>query len=188
MISKTFAVSFTLLFFCFSTSSLAQDYAITKDQSILTFGGTHAGNSFVGKFEEWDVNITFDANNLAGSSLKASFNTATAKTGNAMYDGTLPQADWFDSKNNPSATFISREITKTGDNQYKAKGDLAIRSITKPIEFDFTTSDLSQNTVKVTGNFKIDRLAYDIGLKSDPKSEWVSQMIDVSMTLTATRK
>jgi polyisoprenoid-binding protein YceI len=179
-------VTFSLL--SFAGQSFAQDYTIAKDQSILTFGGTHAGNAFVGKFENWDAVISFNPDDLPNSSLKASFDTVSAKTGNAMYDGTLPQSDWFDSKTTPTAHFVSREIVQISDNQYKAKGDLTIRSVTKPIEFDFTTSDLSQDTVKVTGTFQIDRLAYNIGLKSDPKSEWVSQMIDVSMTLTALKK
>jgi len=165
----------------------AQGYKVEQSQTLLTFAGTHAGNPFVGKFEKWDATLSFNSDSLSTSSLKASFETASAKTGNPMYDGTLPQADWFDSKIYPTANFVSREIIKIKDGQYKAKGDLTIRNITKPIEFDFTLSDLSQNIVKVKADFKIDRLAYDIGLKSDPKSEWVSQMIDVSMGITAVK-
>jgi polyisoprenoid-binding protein YceI len=165
----------------------AQDYKVEQSQTLLTFAGTHAGNTFVGKFEKWDATLLFNPDSLSTSSLKASFETASAKTGNAMYDGTLPQTDWFDSKTYPAANFVSREIIKIKDGQYKAKGDLTIRNITKPIEFDFTLSDLSQDIVKVKADFRIDRLAYDIGLKSDPKSEWVSQMIDVSMGITAVK-
>ena len=165
----------------------AQDYKIEQSQTLLTFAGTHAGNPFVGKFEKWDATLSFNPDDLLASSLKASFDTASAKTGNAMYDGTLPQTDWFDSKTYPTANFVSREIIKIQDGQYKARGDLTIRNITKPIEFDFTLSDLSQDIVKVKADFKIDRLAYDIGLKSDPKSEWVGQMIDINMGLTAVK-
>ena len=168
-----------------SSFSNAQDYKIEKSQTLLTFSGFHAGNKFVGNFENCDATLSFNPDNLPASTFKASFETASAKTGNAMYDGTLPQTDWFDSKTYPTATFVSREIIKIKDGQYKAKGDLTIRSITKPIEFDFTLSDLSQSIVKVNANIQIDRLAYDIGLKSDPKSEWVSQMINVSIGLTA---
>jgi polyisoprenoid-binding protein YceI len=165
----------------------AQDYKVEQSQTLLTFSGTHAGNSFVGKFDKWDATLSFNPDSLSTSSLKASFDTASAKTGNPMYDGTLPQTDWFDSKAHPTANFISREITKVSDGVYKAKGDLTIRHVTKPIEFDFTLSDLSQNIVKVKADFKIDRLAYEIGLKSDPKSEWVSQMIDISLGITAVK-
>lgn len=180
---KSLVLLSSCFFICFPNHVKAQDYKVDKSKTILTFAGTHAGNLFSGTFEKWDATLSFNPDSLSTSSLKANFETASAKTGNPMYDGTLPQTDWFDSKTYPTANFVSREITKVNDGIYKAKGDLTIRNITKPIEFDFTVSDLSQNNVEAKISFKIDRLAYDIGLKSDPKSEWVSQMIDISLDM-----
>lgn len=175
---------FLLIFFAAETA-VAKEYRIDKEQSKISFSGTHAGNDFQGNFEEWDAQITFDPENLKSSSLTASFNPASAKTGNAMYDGTLPQADWFDVKNHPEATFQSTSISATEYGHYKVTGDLTIRGITHPVYFDFTLSDLSTVPVSAEATLVVDRLAYDIGKKSDAKAEWVSQNIDIQMKIVA---
>jgi len=167
-----------------ATNSYAQDYVVDFAGSKILFSGEHAGNKFEGNFGSWDAQIKFDPSNLKESSLSATFDLSTAKTGNALYDGTLPQADWFDVKNHSPASFQSTSIVAT-ESGYTASGDLTIRGITQPISFDFTVSDLKVSPVKTNGTFKIDRLAYDIGRKSDADAQWVSQEIIVNLEIEA---
>lgn len=168
-----------------SPPAFAADYNIDYDQSALTFSGTHAGNTFEGRFNEWSAQISFNPDDLENSSLSATFKTASAETGDKMYDGTLPQADWFDSANHPEAVFKSTSITENDANGYTAAGDLTIRGITRPLTFDFTLSDVSAEPVTATAQFPIDRLAYEIGKKSDPEAEWVSKDITIDLKITA---
>jgi len=163
----------------------AATYVIDYDQSQVEFSGTHAGNDFTGVFEEWSAAIVFDPAALDTSSITASFKAASAKTGDKMYDGTLPQADWFDAKNHPDIVFESTGFEALGDNQYRANGTLTIKETTQPLSFDFTVSDLSQAPVTAEGSFDVDRLAYQIGVKSDAKAEWVGQMIGLSVAIVA---
>lgn len=180
----------SLLTFACAFTSLVQaaDYAIDPKVSAVHFSGTHAGKPFEGNFGEWTATIAFDPENLSESKINATLKTASARTGNAMYDGTLPQSDWFHTKEFPEITFTSTAITHKQDNQYSATGDLTIRGKTLPVTFDFTLSDLSVAPVTASAAFTIDRLAYDIGKKSDPKSEWVGGEIAVKLDVTATRK
>ena len=172
----------------FSFGSYAAEYVVDKAQSKIEFSGTHAGKAFKGTFGTWDAAIQFDAANLAGSSVKVTIDTASAKTGDAMYDGTLPSADWFDVKNHPQATFVSESISKKDDGSYSAKGQLTIRGKAVPVAFDFALSDLAAPPVKTNFTFTLDRLAHDIGMKSDAKAEWVSKAIPISVTLAASPK
>ena len=169
------------------TSAHAAEYVVDKTQSKIEFSGTHAGKPFKGAFGVWDAVIVFDAANLAASSVKVTIDTASAKTGDAMYDGTLPTADWFDVKNHPQATFTSESISKK-DGSYMAKGLLTIRGKAVPVAFDFALSDLTAPPVKTTFTVTLDRLAHDIGLKSDAKAEWVSKEIPITVTLKASPK
>lgn len=166
----------------------AADYLVDKTQSRIEFSGTHAGKPFKGAFGTWDAAIKFDDANLAASSVKVTIDTASAKTGDAMYDGTLPTADWFDVKNYPQAIFISESITKRPDGSYNAKGQLTIRGKAVPVTFDFALSDLAAPPVKTTFTLTLDRLAHDIGMKSDAKAEWVSKEIPIIVTLTVSPK
>lgn len=167
-------------------AAAARVYTVDKEQSRVAFSGVHAGNAFEGVFDTWTADIDFDPENLAGSSIRATFDTASARTGNKMYDGTLPQADWFDVKNHAQATFVSTSIRENADGGYIATGDLTIRGTTAAVDVPFTLSDLTQTPVKAEARVEIDRLAFGIGKKSDEKAEWVDRAISVSMTLSAT--
>jgi len=172
------------VFLC-AAQTQAKDYVVDYQSSKVSFSGTHAGNVFTGSFGEWKAVITFDPADLEASKLTAVFNPASAKTGNSMYDGTLPQADWFDVKNHAEAHFVSAGIAAGENGVYDVTGDLTIRGITKPVTFDFTLSDPEQAPVKAQGTLRINRLDFDIGKKSDAPAEWVSRDIAVTLDITA---
>lgn len=170
-----------------ATPVYAQTHEIDYEQSGITFAGTHAGNAFSGQFEEWSAKIEFFPEVLEDSVFEATFQTASVETGNAMYDGTLPQKDWFNSKEFPEARFEATQITKGEvDGEYTANGNLTIRDITQPVSFDFFVSDPNVAPVRAEANFTLDRLAFDIGRGSDANAEWVSREIDLKLIIIAT--
>ena len=187
---KTFC-SAVLMGFFFLTASLAQaqTYNIDKSASTLAFKGEHAGNVFEGTFESWDAEIVFDPATPEQGHIAARINLGTAKTGNKMYDGTLPEADWFDVKNHPLATFVSTEIhSTTAEGDYQVAGDLTIRGVTKPVRFTFTLDNPEANDVRATAELPIKRSDFQIGMKSDPDAEWVGETVHVIMDVHAQRQ
>lgn len=164
---------------------MASPYEIIKEVSKISFSGTHADMEFHGEFQSWVAKIIFDKDDLSTSSVTVTIYMDSAKTGNAMYDGTLPSADWFDIANHPMATFQSAEFLKT-HNGYKVTGDLTIRDITNSITFDFSLSE--ENSTIMTAEFPINRMDFDIGQESDPSAEWVSEIISLSLDLQAVKQ
>lgn len=158
-------------------------FVIDHSASEISFSGMHAGNNFIGVFGVWEADINFDAANLEASFLNARFDMSSATTGNTMYDGTLPQTDWFDVSNHPEARFVSTSITQNDHGGFTANGDLTLRGITQPISFDFTLSDMSASPINVSASILIDRLAFDVGKKSDASASWVSRDIAVTLNL-----
>jgi polyisoprenoid-binding protein YceI len=165
-----------------SLQANAAEYQVQKDESRIAFSGTHAGDEFNGVFEEWDADISFDADNLEASSVTVTIQTESAVTGNAMYDGTLPNADWFDIKNHPTAIFQSQEFLKI-DEGFNVVGVLTIRNIAKPAIFDFTLE--GENPMTMQASFPLNRLEYDIGKQSDPSADWVSEVIVIRIFMKA---
>lgn len=163
----------------------AAPYNVDYANSKIAFMGQHAGKNFSGEFKSWQAKIDFDPANLPGSKISAHFDLTSAKTGDMMYDGTLPSADWFDIKNTPQAEFVTTAIRANAAGGYMASGNLTLRGVTKPVEFTFSLSDLHAPPVRVTAQFPIDRLAYAIGQKSDAAAEWVSKTITVELQLSA---
>lgn len=178
----------TLSALCMLLTSVAhaKPYDIDTASSSVSFSGEHAGQPFEGRFADWTATIDFDTEKPETSSITASFELKSAATGNKMYDGTLPQADWFDVANHPTATFTSKSISASESGAYTADGELTIRGITQPAQFIFTLSDPVQQPVTAQGELAIDRLLFDIGKKSDGNAEWVSKDIKVTLSITAT--
>lgn len=181
---------FTLLavFMLLASPASAAAYEVDKTASSVTFSASHAGNPFEGKFESWTASIDFDPATPATGKITATFDLASAKTGNSMYDGTLPQADWFDVKNNPQGSFASTAITALGDTKFKVAGDLTLRGFTKPVSFEFTMADTRDAKTIAEATITLDRLLFDIGKKSDAKAEWVSQNIDIKLKIVAQKQ
>ena len=163
-------------------AAFAANYAVDTAKSQVGFSGTHTGNAFKGTFNKWQARFSIDPKKLKESCIEATFDLASAATGNPMYDGTLPTVDWFDVKNHPQGRFVSTAIKANTDGTYTADGNLTLRGVTKPTHFKFTLDDklfTSKDTLV------IDRLAYGIGAKSDPKAEWVGKDIGVQVNVVA---
>jgi polyisoprenoid-binding protein YceI len=177
-----------LLMLC-APAAMAAPYAVDYKASSIGFSGTHAGNAFSGSFGKWTAAIDFDAAQPEASHAEVSIDTASAKTGNAMFDGTLPTPDWFNVKAFPKARFVSSAFHKNADDSYTAEGELTIRDKTQHVSFPFTlTPDAANPVVATTFTLTLDRLAFGLGADSDPKSEWVGRDITVSVKLSAARQ
>lgn len=173
----TFALATAITF---SAPAFSAPLSIDTVNSKAEFSGHHAGNQFKGHFTEWNGTI-----DLENSTIKATFNTESANTGNAMYDGTLPTADWFNVKEFPKATFVSTEVIKSDNNTYKVTGAFTIKDVKKPISFDMKISENNPQMLKGHLEFTMNRLDYKLGANSDPSGEWVDLDIPVKVTFTA---
>lgn len=171
-------------------SASARPFMVDAAASHLRFSGTHAGNPFTGEFKTWTADIDFDAADLEKSSIKVSIDTASAKTGNAMYDGTLPSADWFNVSAFPAARFETTHITQNPDGTYRAEGILTIRDSSQPVGFTFALSpqDAGSPPVHASFSFAVSRLSFGVGAKSDPNCEWVGKEIQIEGKLVASPK
>jgi polyisoprenoid-binding protein YceI len=183
-----FLIVCALCFFINATSAFSASYVIDTNKSSISFSGTHAGNAFTGTFQLWIAKVDFDPENPSSGSITATIDLSSATTGNTMYDGTLPQSDWFDIKNTPQATFTSTSIRSTGEGTYFMTGNLNLRGIQQPVNIPFTLTKSDNGGLTANAKLSIDRMTFNIGAKSDPKAEWVSPMIDVAIAVSAKKQ
>lgn len=166
------------------TSAFANSYIVDTTKSMIGFSGEHAGKEFTGVFEDWSADIWFDKDDLLSSSAVITIQTASAKTSDKLYDGTLPNDDWFDVSDYPEAVFKSSSFTHLQGDAYEVSGILTIKEKDTPVTFSFTLTEGIQ-AVEAKAEFTLDRLELNIGTRSDPKAEWVSQMIGISLYIAA---
>ena len=104
--SLRIAVVGSLCLFGLHTAAAAE-WIVDAGESRIAFSGTHTGRAFTGSFRNWTAAITFDPDDLAASKAIVQVDLSSATTGDAIYDKTLPTADWLDTARSAMANFKS---------------------------------------------------------------------------------
>lgn len=164
----------------------AAEWTLDRGASAIRFSGTHAGREFGGDFGQWTARIRFDPNNLATSRLIVVIDTASATTGDRVQETTLENKDWFDSGTHRFARFRSTSITALGGTRYAARGTLAIKGKATPVTLPFTVN-INGDRARASGTLTLDRLALGLGTDADPRAQWVSRTIELTISVAATR-
>jgi polyisoprenoid-binding protein YceI len=167
--------------------AMAADWVINPAKSSIAFSGTHAGNMFNGVFQKWSGQIRFDPAKLADAKVVILIEMASARTGNKMYDGTLPQDDWFAIKAGRQARFETTSIKATTAGGYVAQGSLNLRGVSVPVTLPFTLV-ISGKQAVMQGQTSLKRMAFAIGKSSDASGEWVSLDIPLNIKVVAAAK
>ena len=115
------------------------NWSIDPAHSKVQFSVKHMVISTVtGEFKKYDFRLNKMEDSLESAELEFDIDPSTIDTGIGDRDNHLKSADFFDVEKYPKINFRSTEITKMGEEDYKMKGDLTIKDVTKPIEFDVT--------------------------------------------------
>jgi polyisoprenoid-binding protein YceI len=110
-------------------------YAIDSTHSQLGFSVSHLGISTIrGTFDDYSGELSV-ADDLSDTSVTIEAKMASINTGNAMRDGHMHGAEFFDVDNHPLMTFRSTSIAESGSG-YALTGELTIKGITLPVTFD----------------------------------------------------
>ena len=113
------------------------DYTLDKTHAALLVRISHFGVSeYVGRFNDFDATLDFDADNPAAAKLRAVVQTASLDVNNESFAKTLTGDEWLDSAAHPEAIFVLDNVVVTGGNTGSASGQLTLRGITMPVAFD----------------------------------------------------
>ncbi len=164
----------------------APAWTVDKAASKVAFSSSFDGAAFSGSFRRWDAVIRFDPANLAGSSVTATFDMASAVTGEATRDQSLLEPDWFSARAFPKASFTASSFKALGGGKYQAIGTLTIRGVNKPLTLPFSLV-ITGDTAKMTSSVGLNRLAFGVGQGDWKTTEVVPGTVTVNISLTAKR-
>lgn len=129
-------------------------YDLDTGHGKITWSVDHMGfSTYYGQFVDVQAQLTLDPANPANSSLTATIPLTEVDSNSDGLDRHLQTADFFDTANHPTATFVSRSITLDADdaNEATVVGDLTLRGVTRPVtmEVEFNQAGPSMgNTYK----------------------------------------
>lgn len=88
-----------------------------------------------GQFTGVSGTLTYDPANPAASSVEATIDANSIKTGEEQRDTHLKSADFFDAAKYPTLSFKSTSVKRTGDDAAEVTGDLTIHGVTRSVTF-----------------------------------------------------
>lgn len=159
-------------------------FAITPGESTIKFD-VEASVAIKGTFDKWDATLTFTSPDIHTGVLEIKIYADSVDTGSGMKNGKLKGKDFFDVKQNPLITFVSRKIVQTGQDTFEVEGDFTIRGVTKPEKLSLVVSGAGTGTGGIKGTMAFDRKNY--GMNSGIPFIKIADRVEVAVDLQAKR-
>jgi polyisoprenoid-binding protein YceI len=159
-------------------------FVITPEESSIKFS-VKASVAIEGTFDKWDATLTFASPDVSTGVLDVKIQADSVNTGSGMKDGKLKSKDFFDAKQDPLITFLSRKIVQTGPGTFEVDGDFTIRGVTKTESLTLTVSGAGTGSGTIKGTMAFDRKDY--GMNSGIPFIKIADRVEVTVDLKAKR-
>ncbi len=141
--------------------------ALDPSNSKVGFVGSKVTGSHEGGFKEVSGTIELVDNDPTRSKVQVDIKVSSMFTDDNDLTEHLLSPDFFDAKQFPQATFVSKAIEKSSAG-FEVVGDLSMHGTTREIRFP-AQIQASPSEVKVTSEFSINR--FDFGMKYPGKAD-----------------
>lgn len=98
-----------------------------------------------GQFKAFDIQVENNGEGLENATVTVDIKTDSINTNNEQRDQHLKSEDFFAAASHPSIKFVSTNIEKVDEEDFKLTGDLTIKEVTKPITFDVEFGGVSKD-------------------------------------------
>jgi polyisoprenoid-binding protein YceI len=187
-------IGFLGILLSFTTiSAQAPEWNIDESHTSINFEVNHFFTPVAGSFKDFEGGLSFDPDNLEGSTASFTVQIASVETDNVKRNNHLLTGDFFDTKKFPEMKFSSTSFTKDGDN-IMLNGKLTIRDVTKDVKVPVKVLGLGQHPMKkgklltaMRAEFSINRNDYGVGTGSWAATAVVGDEVNISVLLEANR-
>ncbi|MFC3229532.1 cytochrome b/b6 domain-containing protein [Marinibaculum pumilum] len=163
----------------------AGNWIVDPQASSLSILVQLMGSSVGGAFGSWEADIRFDPDDLPGSRVVVTIDTASLTLGDVSEQATGPA--YLDSAGHPTARFEATTFRRLAEGRYEAVGDLTLRGVTAPVTLPFDLA-IDGDTARMNGRTRLDRLTFAVGAEAMPDDDTLGFPVDIVVEVTATRR
>ena len=151
----------------------------------LRFTVDNGGTALNGTFRSWGGTIRMDPDDPKTAIILIDIDLVSATLGDATLDQMLLGEAFFGVASNRSATFRSNSVERMTGNNYRAKGTLLLKGISRAQSVAFVLSRINDRRVRVTGSAMVNRKSHSVG--TGPEAENLAVNVRVDFSFEATR-
>ena len=130
---KVMAVAIAFLGLQSLCIAVPETYSIDPAHSTIGFKVKHLFSNVTGRFDKVEGVLTVDSDKPETSSVKVTIPVESIDTANDKRDSHLRSPDFFNAKEKPDMTFVSKKVTPTGSDTADVLGDLTLHGVTKEV-------------------------------------------------------
>lgn len=164
----------------------APAWTVDKAASRIAFTTNYSGSPVNGSFGRWDARIRFDPRALNASSVVATVDLGSARTGDETGDQMLRSPDLFFTAKFPRAIFSAKQFRALGAGRFEAIGTLSIRGVSRPARLPFQLAIAGPNA-RMKGELVVNRKAFGIGQGQFAGADSLPFNVRVSVAIVARR-
>lgn len=164
-------------------------WAFEPAHTHIAFSVRHLGlTSTPGIFRQFAAQVHFDGHAIEAGGVTFEVDVASIDTALAIRDEHLRGADWFHVQAHPKAVFASRAVRRVADARYVIEGELTLRGITLPVDFQAELTGRATNpwtqapVLGFAADAVISRSAYGMGAFPGALSDQVRLRIEAELT------
>ena len=155
-------------------------FVVTPEDSSIQFF-VKASVAIGGTFDKWDATLTFTSPDVTTAVLDVKIQADSVSTGSDLKNNKLKGKDFFDVKQNPTITFLSKKVVQTGPDTFDIQGDFTIRGVTKPEHLTLTVSGKGTGSGTIKGTLAFDRKDY--GMNKGIPFIKIANRVEVNVSL-----
>lgn len=148
-----------------------RNFKIDANKSTIEWVGKKVTGAHNGTIDIADGELSFSDGKLTGG--RFIIDTASIRildvtdpNTNAQFAGHLASEDFFSIDKYPKATLEITDVSQGAGTSWHVRGDLTIKGITHPIEFDAQVETSKDDTLLATARLVIDRTRYGMRFRS----------------------
>lgn len=133
-------------------------YVVEPNHTRVLFAVSHLDfTTWYGEFTHVSGQLNLSAQGVGLCTLQILIPTATVSTSNAVLDGELKSADWFDAARYPQISFAATKVARTGPDAADVSGLLTFHGVTRPLvlKAKFNASGVNPLSKKYTVGFEV---------------------------------
>ena len=135
---------------------------VLADKSAINFTFKQMNVGMDGHFKKFSTQLAFDPANAANAKVSLDVDLVSIDTGTSDGNTEVAGKPWFNTKDFPTAKFISTSVKALGGNRYEVAGKLTIKGKTQDVVAPVSYS-AQGNTGVFDGSFTIRRGDFTIG-------------------------
>jgi polyisoprenoid-binding protein YceI len=157
----------------------ADPLTLIADKSKISFLGKKPDGEHKGGFKKFKVDAVADHEDMSKSSIKIEIETDSLWSDDEKLTGHLKNADFFDVKKYPKATFESTKIEKVSDTEAKIHGKMTMLDKTEELVVPVKV-DANDERIQLNASFKLDRTKWGMNYGKGKINDEVEMTIELA--------